>query len=86
MARRHRAIKREVKTDPRYGNRIVARLVSHIMKNAVIGENCNIGQNVVVSPSVKLGNNVKVQNNVSIYTGVTCEDDVFGINICPFFG
>jgi len=50
---------------------------SHIMKEAVIGENCNIGQNVVVSPGVILGNNVKVQNNVSIYTGVICEDDVF---------
>jgi UDP-2-acetamido-3-amino-2,3-dideoxy-glucuronate N-acetyltransferase len=50
---------------------------SHIMKGAVIGENCNIGQNVVVSPGVALGRNVKVQNNVSIYTGVVCEDDVF---------
>lgn len=50
---------------------------SHIMKDAVIGENCNLGQNVVVSPAVILGNNVKVQNNVSIYTGVICEDDVF---------
>mgnify|MGYP001170389124 CR=1 FL=1 len=50
---------------------------SHIMKDSIIGENCNIGQNVVVSPNVQLGNNVKVQNNVSIYTGVICEDDVF---------
>ncbi len=50
---------------------------SHIMKNSVIGENCNIVQNVVVSPSVELGNNVKIQNNVSVYSGVVCEDDVF---------
>lgn len=50
---------------------------SHIMPNAVIGENCNIGQNVVISPNVVLGKNVKVQNNVSIYSGVICEDDVF---------
>ena len=50
---------------------------SHLMRGAVLGENCNLGQNVVVSPKVKLGNNVKVQNNVSIYTGVECEDDVF---------
>lgn len=50
---------------------------SHVMKEAVIGEDCNLGQNVVVSPGVLLGNNVKVQNNVSIYTGVICEDDVF---------
>lgn len=33
MARRHKAIKREAKTDPRYGSPMVARLVSHIMKN-----------------------------------------------------
>ncbi len=50
---------------------------SHIMKDSVIGENCNIGQNVVVSPQVVLGNNCKIQNNVSVYTGVICEDDVF---------
>ncbi len=50
---------------------------SHIMPNAIIGEQCNIGQNVVVSPEVVLGKNVKIQNNVSVYTGVVCEDDVF---------
>ena len=50
---------------------------SHIMTNAIIGDNCNIGQNVVVSPMVILGDNVKIQNNVSVYTGVVCEDDVF---------
>mgnify|MGYP003576362581 CR=1 FL=1 len=50
---------------------------SHIMSDAVIGENCNLGQNVMVGSGVVLGNNVKVQNNVSIYTGVICEDDVF---------
>ena len=50
---------------------------SHIMSQAVLGENCNVGQNVVVSPKVILGKNVKVQNNVSIYEGVTCDDDVF---------
>ena len=50
---------------------------SHIMQNAVLGDNCNVGQNVVISPDVVLGKNVKVQNNVSIYTGVVCDDDVF---------
>ena len=50
---------------------------SHIMKDSVLGNECNLGQNVVISPRVTLGNNVKVQNNVSIYTGVICEDDVF---------
>ena len=50
---------------------------SHIMKDSVIGENCNLGQNVFIASNVKLGNNVKVQNNVSIYEGVICDDDVF---------
>ena len=50
---------------------------SHIMKDSILGNECNLGQNVVISPRVTLGNNVKVQNNVSIYTGVICEDDVF---------
>jgi UDP-2-acetamido-3-amino-2,3-dideoxy-glucuronate N-acetyltransferase len=50
---------------------------SHIMRDCVIGEDCNIGQNVVVSPGCRIGNNVKIQNNVSIYTGVNLEDDVF---------
>jgi UDP-2-acetamido-3-amino-2,3-dideoxy-glucuronate N-acetyltransferase len=57
---------------------------SHIMPQAVLGENCNIGQNVVVSPGVRLGNNVKVQNNVSLYTGVVCDDDVFLGPSCVF--
>lgn len=50
---------------------------SHIMRDSVIGENCNVGQNVVISPGVVIGNNVKIQNNVSVYTGVILEDDVF---------
>ncbi|WP_130861672.1 acyltransferase [Bacilliculturomica massiliensis] len=57
---------------------------SHIMKNCVIGADCNIGQNVVISPDVRLGNNVKIQNNVSVYTGVICEDDVFLGPSCVF--
>jgi len=50
---------------------------SHIMKGAIIGNECNIGQNVVISPGVSIGNNVRIQNNVSVYEGVVCEDDVF---------
>ena len=57
---------------------------SHIMKEAIIGENCNIGQNVVIAPGVVLGQNCKVQNNVSVYTGVICADDVFLGPSCVF--
>ena len=57
---------------------------SHIMKNAIIGQNCNFGQNVLVSSNVIIGNNVKVQNNVSIYEGCIIEDDVFCGPSCVF--
>lgn len=57
---------------------------SHIMKDSVIGEQCNIGQNVVISPGVVIGNRVKIQNNVSVYTGVICEDNVFLGPSCVF--
>jgi len=57
---------------------------SHVMKESVIGENCNLGQNVVISPGVTLGKNVKIQNNVSVYTGVILEDDVFCGPSCVF--
>lgn len=50
---------------------------SHVMSDAVIGQNCVIGQNVMIARHVILGDNVKVQNNVSVYEGVTCEDGVF---------
>ena len=50
---------------------------SHVMKGAVIGENCSIGQNVVVSSTAVIGSGVKIQNNVSIYDAVTLEDGVF---------
>lgn len=56
----------------------------HIMKGAVIGENCRIGQNVVISSGAVLGHGVKVQNNVSVYTGVECEDGVFLGPSCVF--
>jgi UDP-2-acetamido-3-amino-2,3-dideoxy-glucuronate N-acetyltransferase len=50
---------------------------SHVMKDAVIGNNCILGQNVHIANDVVIGNNVKIQNNVSIYTGTVIEDDVF---------
>lgn len=57
---------------------------SHIMKDSVIGENCNLGQNVVISPGVTIGKNVKIQNNVSVYTGVIVEDNAFLGPSCVF--
>jgi UDP-2-acetamido-3-amino-2,3-dideoxy-glucuronate N-acetyltransferase len=50
---------------------------SHVLKDAVIGRNCNLGQNVSVAGGAVIGDNVKIQNNVSVYAGTTVEDDVF---------
>lgn len=50
---------------------------SHIMKNAVIGEDCNFGNGSFVESGVKIGNRVTVKNGVSIWDGVEIEDDVF---------
>lgn len=56
----------------------------HVMKGAVIGENCVLGQNVYVGSQARIGNRVKVQNNVSIYDAVIIEDDVFCGPSCVF--
>ena len=50
---------------------------SHVMRGAVVGQNCSIGQNVVVGGAAIIGNGVKIQNNVSVYDAVTIEDGVF---------
>jgi len=50
---------------------------SHVLKDSLIGRNCNIGQNVVIGPRVSIGDDCKIQNNVSVYEGVTLEDNVF---------
>jgi|SRR5712671_4481136 len=57
------------------GTRIWA--FAHVMKGAVIGQNCNIGDHVFIESGVRLGNNVTVKNGVALWDGVTAEDDVF---------
>ena len=56
----------------------------HIMKGAVIGDNCSIGQNVYIASRAIIGNGVKIQNNVSVYDDVIIEDDVFCGPSCVF--
>lgn len=57
------------------GTRIWA--FSHVMKNVVVGKDCNIGGHVFIESGVKIGNNVTVKNGISIWEGVEIEDDVF---------
>lgn len=56
----------------------------NIMRDVMIGCNCNLGQNVFVENGVIVGNNVKIKNNVALYTGIECEDDVFLGPSCVF--
>lgn len=57
------------------GTRIWA--FSHVMKGAVIGENCNVGEGSYIENGAVIGNNVVIKNNISIWDGVTIEDEVF---------
>ena len=57
---------------------------SHIMSNAIIGDECSIGQNVYIGSRAVVGNRVKIQNNVSIYDDVVLEDNVFCGPSCVF--
>ena len=48
-----------------------------VLKDAVIGENCNINSHVFIENNVLIGNNVTIKSGVQIWDGVTLEDDVF---------
>lgn len=48
-----------------------------ILKNAVIGDNCNINFNVFIENDVIIGNNVTIKSGVQIWDGLCIEDDVF---------
>jgi UDP-2-acetamido-3-amino-2,3-dideoxy-glucuronate N-acetyltransferase len=50
---------------------------AHIMKDTIIGDECNFGDHTFVESGVKIGNRVTVKNGVSIWRGVTIEDEVF---------
>lgn len=50
---------------------------SVIMKNAVIGKNCNINCHVFIENDVVIGDNVTVKSGVYIWDGIRIEDNVF---------
>lgn len=50
---------------------------SHVLPDAVIGEDCNICDGVFVENDVVVGNRVTVKCGVQLWDGVTIEDDVF---------
>ena len=57
------------------GTRIWA--FAHVMKGAVIGEDCNIGEGCYVEGKAIIGNDVTIKNQICVWDGVTLEDHVF---------
>ncbi len=49
----------------------------HILKNAVIGEDCNICDYCFIENDVTIGDRVTIKNGISVWDGITIEDDVF---------
>ena len=47
-----------------------------VLKDAIIGENCNICALSFIENKVKIGNNVTVKNGVYLWDGITIEDNV----------
>jgi len=50
---------------------------SIILKNAIIGSDCNINCHCFIENDVIIGNNVTVKSGVQIWDGVRIEDNVF---------
>jgi UDP-2-acetamido-3-amino-2,3-dideoxy-glucuronate N-acetyltransferase len=48
-----------------------------ILKNAVIGRNCNINCHVFIENDVVIGDNVTVKSGVYLWDGICIEDNVF---------
>ncbi|GAA5093721.1 WxcM-like domain-containing protein [Wohlfahrtiimonas larvae] len=50
---------------------------SVVLKDAIIGVNCNICAHTLIENNVKIGNNVTVKSGVYIWDGTTIADNVF---------
>ena len=50
---------------------------THLLPEAVIGNDCNICDHVFIENNVKVGNRVTIKCGVQLWDGITLEDDVF---------
>lgn len=48
-----------------------------ILKNAIIGKNCNINAHVFIENDVQIGDNVTIKSGVQIWDGIILENNVF---------
>ena len=51
--------------------------LTHVLKEAKIGMNCNIGEHVFIENKVQIGNGCTIKNGVAVWDQITLEDDVF---------
>jgi acetyltransferase-like isoleucine patch superfamily enzyme len=57
------------------GTRIWA--FAHVLRDAIIGVDCNIGDHAYIEGGAVIGNRVTIKNAVLVWDGMTIEDDVF---------
>jgi UDP-2-acetamido-3-amino-2,3-dideoxy-glucuronate N-acetyltransferase len=57
------------------GTRIWA--FAHVMKGAVIGDDCNIGDHAFIETGARIGDRVTIKNQAMLWDGVEIGDDVF---------
>jgi acetyltransferase-like isoleucine patch superfamily enzyme/CheY-like chemotaxis protein len=50
---------------------------AHVVKGAILGEDCNICDHTFIEGGVRIGNRVTVKCGVFLWDGLTIEDDVF---------
>ena len=50
---------------------------AHVMKDAIVGVDCNIGDHAFIESGAVVGDRVTLKNQVLLWEGVTLEDDVF---------
>lgn len=59
------------------GNNTRVWAFTHILPNAVIGDDCNICDHVFIENDVKIGHRVTIKCGVQLWDGTVIEDDVF---------
>ena len=50
---------------------------AHVMREAVVGSDCNIGEHCFIESGASIGDRVTVKNGVAVWDGVAVEDEVF---------
>jgi acetyltransferase-like isoleucine patch superfamily enzyme len=73
-----------VDTGVSIGNGTRVWAFAHIVKGAVVGDNCNICDHTFIEGGVKIGNRVTLKCGVYLWDGLVLEDDVF-VGPCAAF-